>query len=477
MGTEKHLLYIDIEEARPEVVDALACQGWLIDHADDPGQASACLREHAYKVGLIPLVSDNLFRKSGSETLFNESRTEWVALVDQAVLKNDDIRHFLKTLFYAYHILPGDAQQLDSILRHAAAMAELVMQDGQYTSISQNDDYEMVGTTPVMHKLFNTIRKATTVDAPVLITGESGTGKELTARSIHERSIRSKGPFNAVNCAALPDNLIQSELFGHEKGAFTGATHAKIGRIEATAGGTLLLDEIGDLSMDMQVNLLRFLEGHFIQRIGSNKEISVDVRVIAATHVNLEKAVCEGRFREDLYHRLNVLQVRVPSLRDRPEDIEILARFFFQKFIKEKNPYVKDFSQETLTIMRRYAWPGNVRELINRIRRAMVMCESRLIKPADLGLERRSFMRQTMTLEQARDYAEKHAIEAALFRNKHNIQHAAQDLGVSRVHMYRLLEKYKRMMAETNSRNTSTDSGPPGYYQGHQRFDNGTKAE
>lgn len=314
----------------------------------------------------------------------------------------------------------------------------------------------MVGTVPAMQKVFNTIRRVASVDAPVFIQGESGTGKELAARAIHERSLRACAPFIAVNCGALPGNLIQSELFGHEKGAFTGANQRKIGQIEAASHGTLFLDEIGDLPLELQVNLLRFLEEKTIQRIGSVEETQVDVRVLSATHVDLEKAVEEGRFREDLYHRLNVLQVELPPLRQRQEDIEILAKFFFQKFIEDKPMKVKGFSQEALTLIRQYHWPGNIRELINRVRRAMVMCEQRLIKPADLGLERRYANRTLITLEQARNNAEKEALVSALCRNKHKVKKAAAELGVSRVTLYRLMEKHEL----TRKEETTTPLAP-----------------
>ncbi|GAA0629289.1 hypothetical protein GCM10009016_18980 [Halomonas beimenensis] len=294
-----------------------------------------------------------------------------------------------------------------------------------------------------MKSLYRTIHKVAVVDAPVFIQGESGTGKELTARAIHEESSRSGEAFNAVNCGALPANLIQSELFGHEKGAFTGASQRKIGIIESTQGGTLFLDEIGDLPLDMQVNLLRFLENHTIQRVGGLKEIEVDVRVLAATHVDLEHAVAEGRFREDLYHRLNVLQVKVPALRERGEDIETLAKYFFKCFANEKSMQVKGFTKESLAIMRLYEWPGNIRELINRVRRAMVMCEHPLIRPSDLGLERRhSPSRYAESLEEARDMAERSVVLAGLSRNSFNVQHAARELGISRVTLYRLMEKH-----------------------------------
>jgi DNA-binding NtrC family response regulator len=300
----------------------------------------------------------------------------------------------------------------------------------------------MVGTSPVMQALFRDIRKVGAVDAPVLIQGESGTGKELTALAIHARSRRAGAPFMAVNCGALPANLIQSELFGHEKGAFTGAHQRKIGRIEAAAGGTIFLDEIGDLSLDLQVNLLRFLQAKTIERVGGTQSLQVDVRVIAASHVDLERAVAEGRFREDLYYRLNVLHLRVPALRERESDIELLARFFFEKFAKEKNPQVRGFSQQALQVMNTYAWPGNVRELINRIRRAMVMCENRLIAPGDLGLERRGVKRTIRTLGGARAAAEKEAIRYALQYARNNVSRAARELGISRVMLYRLKQKY-----------------------------------
>jgi transcriptional regulator with PAS, ATPase and Fis domain len=244
-----------------------------------------------------------------------------------------------------------------------------------------------------------------------------------------------------VNCGALPANLIQSELFGYEKGAFTGAAARKVGHIEAAAGGTIFLDEIGDLSADLQVNLLRFLQENTIERVGSTEKLSVDVRVIAATHVNLEKAVEEGRFREDLYYRLHVLNLKVPPLRERQGDVELLARFFFDKFAKERRPALRGFSHRALGVMREHDWPGNVRELINRVRRAMVMSDKRLITPEDLGLHAGAPRRRVITLEQAREEAERGAIQSCLQRVR-NVSRAARELGISRVTLYRLMEKH-----------------------------------
>lgn len=310
-------------------------------------------------------------------------------------------------------------------------------------SPSEPIQHYMVGDSLAMQQVVRDICKVAWVDAPITVTGECGTGKELAARAIHEGSSRAKGPFQAINCGGLPADLIQSELFGHHKGAFTGAHRDKIGRVEAADGGTLFLDEIGDLPLNLQANLLRFLQEGTIEKIGSTKEQEVDVRVIAATNIDLHKAVEQGRFREDLYYRLNVLTLQLPPLRERYGDIEILADYFFRKFADERNYNVQGFSESAWQVMNLYHWPGNVRELINRIRRAIVMCEHRLISPHDLGLERRLYKRTLSTLAEARADAEKRAIQACLRCCRNNISEAARRLEVSRVYLYRLIEKYK----------------------------------
>lgn len=382
------------------------------------------------------------------EALIGSSRREWIALLpphrDSAELLGN---HCVAQCLFAHHRLPGDVEALDTLLQHAAGMARLRQTIRNRARDQQCDphashDSEMVGTAPGMLRLFERIRKAAPVEAPVLIRGESGTGKELAAHALHERSARSQGPFIAVNCGALPGELIQSELFGHEKGAFTGAVQQHEGRIEAASGGTLFLDEIGDLPLELQANLLRFLQSGVIQRVGSTHEIPVDVRILSATRVCLEDAVSAGTFREDLYHRLNVLPIDIPPLRDRPEDIEVLAGFFFDRFRAERGPGLAGISRNALHVMRHYEWPGNVRELINRMRRAMVMAEGRLLQPEDLGLERRGMLRYDRTLEEAREHAEREAIRAALARNRQSVTRAADDLGVSRMTLYRLLDKY-----------------------------------
>jgi DNA-binding NtrC family response regulator len=275
-----------------------------------------------------------------------------------------------------------------------------------------------------------------------VIWGESGTGKELVARAVHLHSPRANGPFEAVNCAALPASLIQSELFGHEKGSFTGADRCKIGRFEAASGGTIFLDEIGDLSPELQVILLRVLEQKVMRRVGGTRDIPIDVRVVAATHVDLQKAVANNVFREDLYYRLNVLHLDIPPLRDRAEDIELIAKHYLEQFSSKNNPRVRGFSEGALEVMNYHPWPGNVRELINRVHQATILAEGRMIGASDLGLERRGADRDKMTLDEIRDSAEKTAIAAALARARNNVSRAARDLGISRTTMYRFMEKH-----------------------------------
>lgn len=430
-----------------QVNATLRSLGWETKRLSPPWSGCCLENDPGYRLGLVQLDGMPSECLGQLESLILRSRCLWLAVASEDTLAAPESRRLVATLCHGVVEPTADGQELGGLLRQAQRMSDLQRCDAEHRDMAaaasdEASDYEMVGTTPAMWKLFQTIRKVAAVEAPVFISGESGTGKELTAQAIHERSSRASGCFHAINCGALPDHLIQSELFGHEKGAFTGAVQRKIGRIESADGGTLFLDEIGDLPFELQVNLLRFLETRCIQRVGGLADIPVDVRIIAATHVDLERAVEEGRFREDLYHRLNVLQIKVPPLREHQEDIEILARYFFERFASEKPSHLRGISREALLVMRQYSWPGNVRELINRLRRAMIMCENRLIQPDDLGIERRRISRQILTLEQVKERAEREALIAALGRNKHKIHPAAKELGVSRVTIYRLMEKH-----------------------------------
>ncbi|MFG6176316.1 sigma 54-interacting transcriptional regulator [Halomonas sp. THAF12] len=427
-----------------EIVSGLKDRDWNITHVENIQKSQRTLHnKQGFLVGIIYLDTACFETLWSIEGILNEFSTRWIAVTPETVIKDASACRMISRLFSGYHTISTDLDKLHQSLSHQHSFASLVLAHHDDDRLEECQDCHMVGASPAMKALYRTIHKVSTVDAPVFIQGESGTGKELTARAIHEESLRASAPFNAINCGALPANLIQSELFGHEKGAFTGASQRKVGIIEGTEGGTLFLDEIGDLPLDMQVNLLRFLENRTIQRVGGLKEITVDVRVLAATHVNLEEAVEKGTFREDLFHRLNVLHIKIPPLRERGDDIEILARHFFDQFANEKSIQVRGFTRESLAIMRLYEWPGNIRELINRIRRAMVMCEHSLIRPTDLGLERRqSASRYAESLEEARDIAERSVVMAALARNSFNIQHTARELGISRVTLYRLMDKH-----------------------------------
>ncbi|KPQ25859.1 MAG: putative response regulator [Halomonas sp. HL-48] len=424
-------------------VKQLLGYGWSINHAVNAHKALELLEKEPVRVGLIAIDSSTSILPLEIASSPRLADISWVAIIERNGLNHEKSREQIFNTCYAYQVHPIDARKLDTLMESALAMANLKSTFFVPELSCLDDGYHIVGDSPTMQLLYRTIAKVATASAPVLITGESGTGKELTAHAIHAHSSRRHGPFNVINCGALPSGLIQSELFGHEKGAFTGANQRKIGLIENSQGGTLFLDEIGDLPLDLQVNLLRFLENLKVLRVGGRQEIPVDVRVLAATHVDLDEAVGRGDFREDLYHRLNVLQVRVPALREHLEDIEALAHFFFQKFSTEKPTRVCGFSHECFTVMRQHQWPGNIRELVNRVRRSMVMCEHRLITPADMGLERRhGLSRDIDTLQQVRETAEFDAIRAALVRNKHNVLRASLELGVSRVTLYRLIEKH-----------------------------------
>ena len=299
----------------------------------------------------------------------------------------------------------------------------------------------LVGTSTAMLAVHASLQKFAPVELPVLVTGETGTGKELAARALHEMSARRGRPFIAINCGALPANLVQSELFGHEKGSFTGAASRRIGLFEAADGGTVFLDEIGDLPLDAQTNLLRVLQEGTLERVGSHHSIRVDVRVVAATHIDLEDAVAHGRFRQDLFYRLDVLRLHMPPLRERGNDVELLARHFLAEFREQHRVRARGFDASARRQLHSHRWPGNVRELLNRVRRAAVVSESELLDASALQLQDAATAGDG--LDEVRVHAEREAILATLRDSGFNISECARRLRVSRVTVYRLCKKHQ----------------------------------
>lgn len=401
--------------------------------------------QNGCRVGLLIVSKEaELAQLEKCEPVVSNNRISWVGLVAQELISTPRMREFIGEHLFNFITTPADLDHIVLTLRHAWGMAFMrdVQRDISPEPIPDDADFVMVGKTPQMQQLFSQLQKVARTDASVLITGPSGTGKELAALSIHRQSARHNAPFVAVNCGAIAPQLFQSELFGYEKGAFTGAHQRKIGRIEAAQGGTLFLDEIGDMPFDMQVNLLRFLQEKTIERVGGTETLEINVRVIAATHIDLAEAVKQGRFREDLYYRINVVCIAMPHLADRGEDIESIAKHYFAKFANMHNRSLRGFSKAAMNAMLGHSWPGNVRELVNRVQRATVMAEGRFIQPEDLGFDRSSAQPQLMSLEDARAAAERTMIRRALSQSRNQISRAASLLGVSRVTLYRLIEKY-----------------------------------
>lgn len=343
---------------------------------------------------------------------------------------------------YDFFYKPIQLDELKVVLRRAFHVSQLEQEQREMQHRLSGDTFEgMIGTSPQMQDVFSAIRKVATTDAPVLIRGESGTGKELVARAIHRLSIRESKPFIPINCSAIPENLIESELFGHEKGTFTSAHVQRKGRFEMAEGGTLFLDEIGDLPLTLQVKLLRFLQEKTIERIGGREEIDVDTRVLAATNRDLEEAMKNGKFREDLYYRLSVVNISLPALRERNTDIILLAKNFLNRYISENRKKIKGFSSQAIESIERYSWPGNIRELENRIKRAVIMSEGKKITLEDLEMESVAVKKERIVLKDAREKLEKELILKAIARNENNLTKAALDLRISRPTLYDLMEK------------------------------------
>ncbi len=347
---------------------------------------------------------------------------------------------------YDFYQKPVDIEALGLIVRRALQLHRIEAENRQLAARSGDDNRvlgRLITGASEMVKVARTIERVANTNVSVMLLGASGTGKELLARGLHEASERRDGAFVAINCAAIPENLLESELFGHEKGAFTGAVKTTEGKIEQAQGGTLFLDEVGDIPLPLQVKLLRFLQERVIERVGSRKSIPVDTRIVCATHQDLEAMIAEGRFREDLFYRLAEIVVKIPSLAERPGDAALLAKAFLVRFAREMNPAVKGFAPDALAAIDAWHWPGNVRELENRVKRAVIMTEGKLVGAADLDLtEPDEDEAQALNLKAAREVADRKVIRHALARSEGNISSTAKLLGISRPTLYDLLKQY-----------------------------------
>jgi two-component system NtrC family response regulator len=375
-----------------------------------------------------------------SELLAIDETAKIIIVSGQGEKKN--ALHAVGAGAYDFLCKPIDSDELKLLLRRCVYLADL---EREYREVQRNvraNVFEdMLGTSSQMQGVFAFIRKVAGTTAPVLLLGESGTGKEMAALAIHRRSPRKKGPFVPINCNAIPENLLESELFGHEKGAFTGATMQRAGLIETAAGGTIFLDEIGDLPARLQVKLLRYLQEQRFQRVGGRQELQSDARVIAATNADLKGTIAKGTFREDLYFRLAVVVISLPPLRERGEDASLLAHEFLQRFAVQNGKTNLSFAPEALRSINCHLWPGNIRELQNRVKRAVIMSESKRITTSDLELGIPGDVPSSTTLKEARENLEREMVQQALKRHLGKISSAATELGISRPTLYELMEK------------------------------------
>ncbi|MFD2228554.1 PEP-CTERM-box response regulator transcription factor [Alkalimarinus sediminis] len=348
---------------------------------------------------------------------------------------------------------PLDADILSFVVNRAFRLYELEKENIEFNRSQQSSTLKgLIANSPQMLKICRTVEKIAPADVTTLILGETGTGKEVIAKALHDLSPRSDKAFSAINCAAIPENLLESELFGYEKGAFTGANQTKKGKIELTDGGTLFLDEIGDMPMPLQAKLLRFLQERVIERVGGVREIPVDVRVVCATHQDIQNLISLGNFREDLYYRVSEITLNIPALKDREGDPVLIAQSLLHNFSNQLDRPNLNFSDDAIGAIREYNWPGNVREMINKVKRAAIMADGKRVTAEDLELsEPCSTTDSVLNLRQVRETAEKQAIQHALQISKYNMAQTARLLGVTRPTLYNLTDKYK---ISTNEQNT-----------------------
>jgi two-component system NtrC family response regulator len=443
MMKPKLLIVDDDEEIRTQMKWALA-EDYEILLAGD--RSSAVELFHAHRpaailldLGLPPRPGDTEEGFAALAALLSLDRALKIIIITGQSEKDHALRA-IGAGAYDFLCKPVDMAELKLLLKRCFYVAQLERENRELQQARSDGTFEgMLGTSPKMQHVFSAIRKVATASAPVLLLGESGTGKEMAALAVHRRSPRRDGPFVAINCSAIPETLLESELFGHEKGSFTGAHVQRKGRIESSAGGTLFLDEIGELPLPLQVKLLRFLQEQRIQRVGGRQEIEIDARVITATNADLQSAISQGKFREDLFYRIAVVTIHLPPLRERGDDVCVLAQAFLKRFGADGGKASLMFQPEALRALNRHSWPGNVRELENRVKRAVIMAEDRRLTMHDLELA--DAAAAPTTLKEARENLEREMIRQTLHRHSGKITSAAAELGISRPTLYELMDK------------------------------------
>ncbi|HEU4534169.1 MAG TPA: sigma-54-dependent Fis family transcriptional regulator, partial [Polyangiaceae bacterium] len=408
-------------------------------------------------------LSDTQFGKSESVMALQLSSVMCVPLLQQGevvgaiYVGSNRVKHLFDRT--QLDLLTVFASQASLILQNAVLVSSLRADKEKLAEQLEDKRFgEIIGACTTMLEVFRKLQKVATTDVSVLIGGETGTGKELLAKEIHRRSQRAQGPIVTINCGAIPESLIESELFGHVKGAFTGAIASRPGKFQAADGGTLFLDEIGELPLNLQVKLLRALQERVVYRVGDSRPEKVDIRIIAATNRNLEEEVRAGRFREDLYYRLNVVNLVCPPLRERGEDVIIIAKALLTKFADELKSPVRGFAPATLASIRKYNWPGNIRELENKIKKALVLCDSALLRPEDLELDERQ-QPAILPLEKAKEEFQRRYVLEVLERNHGNRTQTARDLGVDPRTIFRYLEKESNPMPSGAAPSPSSERG------------------
>lgn len=422
----------DCHRLLPDLLDA----GW-----DVSTSALDQAREQPCDVGVLRLRAAHLRDPAAVKALIERSDTEWIAVLSAEELRLHDVGDFVCEWFFDFHTLPFDVARVLVTLGRAYGMARL---RGKSIPSLDLPDHRLLGDSRPIRELRRLLGKLASADAPVLICGESGTGKALVAKTLHRQSPRRGGPFVTVNCATIPEHLLQAELFGQLQGAVADAHPRPIGRIEAAQGGTLFLDAIGDLPLGLQANLLRVLQERHFEPLGGSPPLAVDVRLLTATDSDLAQAVERGSFRDDLYRQLNALHVEIAPLRARHGDLALLAEHFARFYGLETGRRPRSFSDSALAAMARHDWPGNVRELAHRVRRGLVLAEGRQIEAQDLGLEASAQdARPLGTLKDYKHRAERQALRDVLDRHSNNFSLAARVLGVSRPTFYRLLRKHR----------------------------------